>query len=324
MLARPFPRSRRSLASCSFKPVPAIKMLTAPILYNIFAFMIAATSAFALSPLCFPLARRLGAIDIPTDGRRMHKVPVPRAGGLGVFLAFVASAVIFFADDPILVPILSGGLVLVAAGLADDAYRISPYQKLAFQTGASAVAFLFGARAPMESPVASAAFSILWPVLLTNAFNLIDGLDGLCSRVAVFAALGLMLLGASPIAVSLAGALVGFLPFNLRPAKMFLGDTGALFAGFTLGVLSLQLTAKNEWRGMIIPILLIFALPIADTVFSVFRRLARGKSPFSPDREHFHHKLVDKGFSHGEASLLLSLLSLSLCAVGVMINEIFN
>jgi UDP-GlcNAc:undecaprenyl-phosphate GlcNAc-1-phosphate transferase len=299
-------------------------MITAPILYNIFAFMIAATSAFALSPLCFPLARRLGAIDVPSDGRRMHKSPVPRAGGLGVFLAFVLSSVIFFADDPILVPILSGGLVIVAAGLADDAYRISPYQKLAFQTGAAVVAYILGARAPMKSLVASAVFSVLWLVLLTNAFNLIDGLDGLCSRVAVFAALGLTILGSSPMAASLAGALAGFLPFNLRPAKMFLGDTGALFAGFTLGTFSLQLMAKNESAAMLPSILLIFALPISDTVFSILRRLAKGKSPFSSDREHFHHKLVDKGFSHGEASLLLSLLSLTFCAVGVMINEIFN
>ena len=299
-------------------------MLIAPILYNIFAFMIAATSAFALSPLCFPLARRLGAIDVPTDGRRMHKVPVPRAGGLGVFVAFVVSAVIFFADDPVIIPILSGGLVLVAAGLTDDAYRINPYQKLAFQTAAAAVAYIFGARAPMENVWSSVALSVLWLVFLTNAFNLIDGLDGLCSRVAVFAAIGLMLLGASPVAVALAGALAGFLPFNLRPAKMFLGDTGALFAGFALGVLSLELMANNKGTGTLLPVLLIFALPVSDTVFSVLRRIVKGKSPFSPDREHFHHKLVDKGLSHGEASLLLSLLSLALCAVGVMINEIFN
>lgn len=299
-------------------------MLTAPILYNIFAFIIAATSAFALSPLCFPVARRLGAIDIPTDNRRMHKSPVPRAGGLGVFVAFLIASVIFFADALILVPMLTGGLVIIAAGIADDAYRISAYQKLIFQILGAVVAFLFGARVYMGGFIGSAFISVIWLVLLTNAFNLIDGLDGLCSRTAIFASLGLLVLGSSPLAAVLAGALVGFLPFNLRPAKMFLGDTGAMFVGFTLGIISLDLVAKNKGAGTLLPVLLIFALPVSDTGFSVLRRIAKGKSPFSPDRGHFHHKLVDKGFSHGEASLLLSLLSLALCAVGVMINEILN
>lgn len=299
-------------------------MLTAPILYNIFAFIIAATSAFALSPLCFPVARRLGAIDIPTDNRRMHKSPVPRAGGLGVFVAFLIASVIFFADALILVPMLTGGLVIIAAGIADDAYRISAYQKLIFQILGAVVAFLFGARVYMGSFIGSAFISVIWLVLLTNAFNLIDGLDGLCSRTAIFASLGLLVLGSSPLAAVLAGALAGFLPFNLRPAKMFLGDTGAMFVGFTLGIISLDLVAKNKGAGTLLPVLLIFALPVSDTGFSVLRRIAKGKSPFSPDRGHFHHKLVDKGFSHGEASLLLSLLSLALCAVGVMINEILN
>lgn len=299
-------------------------MLTAPILYNIFAFMIAATSAFALSPLCFPLARKLGAIDIPADGRRMHKTPVPRAGGLGVFGAFLTASVIFFADDPILVPILSGALILVAAGMIDDVYRISPLQKLTFQIGSAMITFLFGVRAPVGNVVSSAILSVSWIVLVTNAFNLIDGLDGLCSRVAISSAIGLLLLGASPITAVLAGALAGFLPFNLRPAKMFLGDTGALFAGFALGALSLDLLSNDARTESVFAVLLIFALPLADTAFSVIRRLLKGKSPLSPDREHFHHRLVDKGFSHGEVSFLLSLLSLTLCAVGVMIFGILK
>ena len=207
----------------------------------------------------------------------------------------------------------------MAAGLVDDAYRISANQKLAFQIGAAVVAVVFGGDA-LAGKAVDYVMAVFWLILLTNSFNLIDGLDGLCSRVAIFAALALLALEASPVSIVLAGALIGFLPFNLRPAKMFLGDTGALFIGFTLGLLSLELTTKNKGIAMIIPLLLVFALPIADTVFSVLRRLAKGKSPFEADREHFHHKLVDKGFSHVEASFLLSLLSLALCAVGVMIS----
>lgn len=284
-----------------------------PVLYNIFSFLIAATCAFALSPLCFRVAVRLGAIDIPTDGRRMHTHPVPRAGGLSVFLSFAVTCALLLSDEPSLVPLLSGGLVILAAGLLDDIYRMSPWQKLILQTAAGAIASAFGGWA---FPV---GVSVLWLVFLSNAFNLIDGLDGLCARVAIFSSLGMLALGGSPVLWILAGGLVGFLPFNMRPAKLFLGDTGSLFVGFSLGVLSLDLASRGG-EGMTLPIVLIFALPAADTLFAVARRLVKGKSPFSSDREHFHHKLVDRGFSHGEASLLLSLLSLALSSIGVALG----
>ena len=279
-----------------------------PVLYNIIAFSIAAAGAFALSPLFCPLAARLGAMDVPTDSRRMHKRPIPRIGGLAVFIGFLLSVSIF--DNN--VALLSGALVIVSIGIVDDIYRISAYQKLIFQMIAAAVAISFGARAPIADGFISTAFSLAWLVVLPNAFNLIDGLDGLCARASLFAALALFAMSGSVAAVALAGAIVGFLPFNLRPAKIFLGDTGSLFVGFTLGVISLgSITTAKSFISM----LFVFALPLADTAYAFFRRISKGKNPFAPDREHFHHKLVDRGFSHKEASLLLSLVSLALCAI---------
>ncbi len=280
-------------------------------LYNIITFLIAATGAFALSPLLFPLSRLIGAIDIPTDSRRMHRKPIPRIGGLAVLVGFLTLVPLF--DNS--AALLSGALVIVSIGIVDDIYRIDAYRKLIFQAIAAAIAVSFGVRASIDNEILSVLFAFLWLIILPNAFNLIDGLDGLCSRSAIFSALALFALGRSIPALALAGALLGFLPFNLRPAKMFLGDTGSLFVGFALGVISFEALPKIN-----LSFFLIFFLPLADTAYAFLRRALKGKNPFSPDREHFHHKLVDRGFSHKEASLLLSLLSLSICAVGVAVN----
>lgn len=285
-------------------------------LYNIIAFSIAAAGAFALSPLCFPLSRLIGAIDVPTDNRRMHTSPVPRIGGLAVLGGFLITAPFF--DNG--VALLAGSLVIVSVGMIDDVYRIDAYRKLIYQIVAAAVAVFFGARVPIGNSFLSASFSLLWLIVLPNAFNLIDGLDGLCARVALFSALALFLLGGSPVAIALAGAIFGFLPFNLRPARLFMGDTGALFVGFALGVISLDAFSKISFEKGFIPIIFIFALPLADTAYAFLRRILKGKNPFSPDREHFHHKLIDRGFSHREASFLLSLVALALCSVAQAIR----
>lgn len=281
-------------------------------LYNLITFLIAATSAFALSPFLFPLAYRIGAIDVPSDSRRMHKTPTPRIGGLAVFGGFLVAAVLSPSGQ--IAALLSGGLVLVAIGLVDDVYRIDPYRKLAFQIIAAFVAVAFGANMSVGNGLLSAAVSVAWLVILPNSFNLIDGLDGLCVRVSIFASIGLFFISGSASALALAGALVGFLPRNLRPARMFLGDTGSLFIGFVLGVISLEAVAYDVSPAAL---LLIFALPLADTGFAFFRRILNGRNPFRPDREHFHHRLTDLGFSHREASLLLSLTALALCSIAV-------
>ena len=242
----------------------------------------------------------------------MHKKPTPRVGGIAVFGGFLIATVL-----DVSLPILVGGLVIISIGIIDDVYRIDAYRKLIFQITAAAVAVAFGARAPIGNSAISTVLSFLWLVVLPNAFNLIDGLDGLCARVALFAALALFVMNGSTAAIALAGAILGFLPFNLRPARLFLGDTGALFVGFALGVISLE---SITFPKGFFSIILIFLLPLADTAYAFLRRIAKGKNPFSPDREHFHHKLIDMGFSHRQASLLLSLAALALCSVALAIQ----
>jgi UDP-GlcNAc:undecaprenyl-phosphate GlcNAc-1-phosphate transferase len=277
------------------------------------AFSIAAICAFALSPLLFPIASGLGAIDIPSDSRRMHKKPTPRIGGIAVFGGFL-TAVLFSGSQ--IAAMLSGGIILVSIGLVDDIYRIDAYRKLVFQIIAAVTAVAFGVSVPAENRILSTIVSIAWLVILPNAFNLIDGLDGLCGRTALVSALALFFMGGSYPALALAGALLGFLPFNLHPARMFLGDTGSLFIGFALGVISLKAADGGASHAAIA---LIFALPLADMSFAFFRRILNGKSPFAPDRAHFHHKLVDRGFLHTEASMLLSLVALALCSLAILI-----
>jgi UDP-GlcNAc:undecaprenyl-phosphate GlcNAc-1-phosphate transferase len=211
---------------------------------------------------------------------------------------------------------LSGGIILVSIGLVDDIYRIDAYRKLVFQIIAAVTAVAFGVSVPAENRILSTIVSIAWLVILPNAFNLIDGLDGLCGRTALVSALALFFMGGSYPALALAGALLGFLPFNLHPARMFLGDTGSLFIGFALGVISLKAADGGASHAAIA---LIFALPLADMSFAFFRRILNGKSPFAPDRAHFHHKLVDIGFLHAEASMLLSLVALALCSLAILI-----
>ena len=244
----------------------------------------------------------------------MHSRPVSRLGGLAVFFGFLIAT-----TREISVSLALGGMVIISIGIIDDIYRIDAYRKLIFQGIAAALAVAFGARAAIGNATLSALLAFLWLVALPNAFNLIDGLDGLCARVAIFSSLALFVLGGSTYAVALSGAIVGFLPFNLRPAKMFLGDTGALFIGFSLGVISLDTLSKVPTPRGVLSVILIFALPLADTAHAFLRRAVKGKNPFSPDREHFHHKLVDRGFSHKEASLLLSIISLALCSIATAI-----
>lgn len=277
-----------------------------------------------------PVAARIGAIDVPRDERRMHTRPVARIGGVALFLAFLLGGEAFllfcrpfFTESTAHLArrVIFGGGVIVLGGLADDAYKLSPWQKLLFQTLAALVAAAFGATL-FDGWLGATGF-IFWCVLLSNAFNLIDGLDGLCTRVAAFCLVALLSLsGYEPLFVILLAALLGFLPLNLRPARLFLGDAGAMLLGFSLAVLSASVLRGSPSFISALSLSLVFALPLFDTSFAALRRMLRGKSPFSPDREHLHHRLVDGGLSHGRASLLLSLLGGGFSSLGALVFSV--
>lgn len=295
------------------------------IVYSIAAILCGFLLAFTLTPPVRVLAYRIGAIDVPTDGRRMHKKPIPRIGGLAIYLAFLLATALFGEYSPALGAIWIGGLLLVAIGVLDDVWRLPAWIKLLVQIGAAVISVgqgitleyinLFGHY--IDFGVFAIPVTILWIVGLTNAINLIDGLDGLACGVSAICCLSLvgviLVCGRDNsfalITAILFGCCVGFLPFNSNPAKIFMGDTGALFLGYAMAVISLEGVFKlHTVISFIIPIS-IFAFPLFDTASAFIRRISRGKSPFSADRGHLHHKLVDMGFTHKQCVTILYAIS---------------
>lgn len=306
-------------------------------IYSLCAVVCALLLGFALTPIVRVLAIKIKAIDIPTDNRRMHHKPIPRIGGLAIFLAFLITVVSFCKLDRSLMTILVGGGILVLLGMLDDIYRLNAFVKLAVQIVAALFAVsqgvtidfigLGGTYIPFG--IWSIPITVLWIVGLTNAVNFIDGLDGLACGVSIISSISLFLVmllsGSSPmhclITAILIGSCLGFMPFNINPAKIFMGDTGALFLGYTLSILSVVGIFKTDMvLAFFIP-LSIFGLPLADTSFAIIRRVAHRKSPFAPDRGHLHHRLIDMGFGQRQSVRLLYAVCAILGISAVMLTK---
>lgn len=296
-------------------------MLDHSFFYLIAAALCAGLISFTTTPLARVFAFKVGAVDVPKDERRMHNKPIPRLGGLAIFLGFSVAALAFCDFTPTLLSIYFGGLVIVVVGVLDDIFRLNAWVKFIVEI---AVAFipisqglsiefinLFGEYVVFgvfEIPI-----TILWIVGLTNAINLIDGLDGLSCGISVICSLSLLLcsilvldnFALTMLTAILAASCLGFLPFNSNPAKIFMGDTGALFLGYTLSVISISgLFKMHAVLSFMIPVS-IFALPLFDTIFAFVRRIASGHSPFRPDRGHIHHRLIDIGFNQKQTVYIL-------------------
>lgn len=310
--------------------------MNSTLIYSACALICAALLAYTLTPLVRVLAIKIKAIDVPTDGRRMHHKPIPRIGGLAIFLAFLITSIGFCRLDRELVTILIGGSALVLLGILDDVYRLNAFLKLAVQIVAALFAVSQGVTIDyicfFGKYVAfgnwAIPITVFWIVGLTNAVNFIDGLDGLACGVSAISSISLcltMLLSDSSVAHCLITALIaaaclGFLPFNANPARIFMGDTGALFLGYALSVLSVVGVFKSDMvLAFFIP-LSIFGLPLADTFFAVVRRLAHGKSPFAPDRGHLHHRLIDMGFGQKQSVRILYAVCAILGISAVMLT----
>jgi UDP-GlcNAc:undecaprenyl-phosphate GlcNAc-1-phosphate transferase len=274
-----------------------------------------------------------GLYDLPNE-RKIHKNPIPRLGGVAIWLCTILTFVILvlayyeYPSGNGLSGILVGGTIIFLLGLADDLYNLSPKFKLFVQIGAALIAFLLGVKIEfLNNPMGGVLWlgmftlpvTILWIVGISNAMNFIDGVDGLAGTVGIISAvtLGVVALSTtipSPVsalvAAILAGSLMGFLLFNFNPARIFMGDSGALFVGFTLATLSVVGVLKSIAVTMLLPVF-ILAAPILDISYSTIRRLAKGKSPFIADSEHIHHKLIDAGLSHNRTVLVFVLMTIS-------------
>ena len=302
--------------------------------------LVSVAVSFAMTPLVRSFAVKVGAVDVPRDNRRMHDHPIPRQGGLAIFLGFLVGVVLFGDLDRQVQGILLGSVIIVTVGAIDDIVPLPALLKFAVQIAAAGVAVAFGVRIEhIANPIFgsdtqyisfgawSIPITIFWIVGITNSINLIDGLDGLACGVSAISSLSILVislvLGQTNIAVLLAailGACLGFMPYNLNPAKIFMGDTGALLLGYVLSTISvIGLLKFYAVISFTVP-LLALALPIFDTCFAIVRRLLKGQNPMSPDRGHFHHRLIDMGFSQKQSVAVLYSISAVLGLSAVIIT----
>lgn len=289
-----------------------------------FAWGLALAIALVATPLVKELALRIGAVDVP-NARKVHRGVMPRLGGLAIYLSFVVGFLLFVPKTPIAWGIFLGGSVIALVGALDDRYQLSPKAKLLGQLVAAFVVVAFGLRVTFINLPFDDGFSIgwllsipvtiLWIVAVTNAVNLIDGLDGLAAGVSAIATATLLvvslLMGNTFVALLCAvllGATMGFLVFNFHPAKIFMGDTGALFLGFQLAVLSIMGFKQVTLFSYVIPMLLL-GVPLSDTFFAIVRRKLNKKPISAADKSHLHHCLLSLGMSHRGAVLTIYAIS---------------
>jgi UDP-GlcNAc:undecaprenyl-phosphate GlcNAc-1-phosphate transferase len=307
-------------------------------------FVLAALTSAILTPITIKLAYKVGAVDVPKDARRIHSKAMPRIGGLAFILGFFISIIYMLLTGGIdNTTNLSGffiGLAIIASvGFLDDVYQLKAWQKLIAQIVAAIIVIASGLRiCYINIPfltlyglndVLSIIITFGWIIGVTNALNLIDGLDGLATGVSAISTLALSVIfilngsGDLPLILTIAllGGLVGFLPYNFNPAKTFMGDVGSNSLGFILATVSMIGMAKTyTFMAIILPVV-ILGLPIFDTLFAIFRRVSHHKSIMEADRGHLHHKLIDAGLTQKQAVLVLYAVTAVLGILAVVILE---
>ena len=312
----------------------------------VWSFALAFLFAMSATQLAIRLAHRFKILDVP-GGRRKHARPIPRPGGVAIFAAFGLAIAVFWTIDvlsggPVLIPeevrsprfrlVVLAAIVSVLVGFFDDLVDLRARWQLLGQLVVAAIVVAAGVRIEfVNNPLVPAhvlvlgglavPLTFLWIVGMINALNFIDGLDGLAAGVSAIAAVCLGFIALTPninepfvawMEFALAGALIGFLIFNVHPAKLFLGTSGVTFVGTVLATLSIFGTAK------VAAALLVLGVPIIDTFYVIVRRLFERRPPFAPDRGHFHHRLLDVGLSHTRAVFLIYVITALLGAIALL------
>ncbi|AKI75613.1 UDP-N-acetylglucosamine:UDP-P N-acetylglucosaminyl-1-P transferase [Streptococcus pyogenes JRS4] len=305
-----------------------------------------------LTPLVRFLAFRVGAVDNP-NARRVNKVPMPTSGGLAIFMSFLVASLgliptaskgaMFFGQTyfSYILPVVIGATVITLTGFLDDLYELSPKLKMfGILIGAMIVwAFTdfkfdsfkipFGGPLLVFGPFLTLFLTVLWIVSITNAINLIDGLDGLVSGVSIISLMTMAIVSyfflpqkdffLTLTILVLIAAIAGFFPYNYHPAMIYLGDTGALFIGFMIGVLSLQ-GLKNSTAVAVVTPVIILGVPIMDTIVAIIRRSLSGQKFYEPDKMHLHHRLLSMGFTHRGAVLVVYGITMLFSLISLLLN----
>ena len=300
--------------------------------------------ALAATPLAIKLAPRIGAMDIPKDKRRMHSKPMPRFGGLAIFLACEAGIAIFLHKDPKALVILLGGLLIYAVGVVDDLKGIPAKLKFVLQSICAMIIYAGGIKIDfIKNPATyfsgvdeyiwfpgpvSFVITVIWVVGLTNTVNLIDGLDGLAAGVSCIAsaciAYSAFLSGQYTVALAMlavTGSTLGFLPFNFHPAKIFMGDSGSLYLGFMIAVISIFGSTKGATLIATIVPFLVLGLPIFDTAFAIIRRWVNGCPIMTADKGHLHHRIMNTGIGQRRTVLIMYCISAIMGMVAVLVVQ---
>ncbi len=302
---------------------------------TVYAFSAALLFSLAITPTIRWIAKKTGAMVYP-NSRSVHRKPVPHLGGVAIYLASVASMLIFPPDDRVaMYSVILGGLIMLIVGTIDDIKDLTPIQKLIGQVISALVVIWMGISIsfitnPFTGAVTMLGFlavplTVGWVVSFENLVNLADGLDGLAAGVSgitalvmVFAANKAGATGISTAAAALAGSVLGFLPLNFHPASIFMGDGGALYIGLALSVLSVQGFVKSAVFMSVLAPILAMMVPISDAAFAIIRRGLAGTGVARADRDHLHHRLLELGMSQRQAVLIIYVVSLGFGALGMV------
>ena len=289
------------------------------------ALLVAFILSILFTPLVGKLAFKLGATDKPNE-RKVHMKIMPRMGGLAIFLSFLITFLIFMPGFREYLPLLAGAIVIILIGVLDDIYELRAAPKFFGQILAALIIVLWGGLEvefinlpffvdTLNFGILSIPITILWIVAIINAINLIDGLDGLAGGVSTIALITIATMAlikgdifVASVALITIGSTLGFLKYNFHPAKIFMGDTGALFLGYIIAVLSLLGFKNVTMISLIVPII-ILGVPISDTFFAIIRRLVNKQPISAADKSHLHHCLLNLGFTHKQTVILIYALA---------------
>ena len=293
----------------------------------------------AIIPFVKKIALHIGAMDIP-NGRKVHKEPMPRLGGLGIYMGFLLGYILFGTMSIRMNAILIGSIIIIITGIVDDINPIPAKVKFLFQLIAASVVAFYGEILLkdlsafgfyIEFGVLSYPITILFIVAIINCINLIDGLDGLAAGLSsiYFMTIGIVIVGwmhtfdlDAMLTFIMLGATLGFLCHNFNPAKIFMGDSGSMFLGYIIAVIAL-LGFKNVTLTTLLAPICLLAIPIMDTSFAIIRRVVNKKPIDEPDKEHLHHQLLNLNLSHRNTVLIIYLVD-SLFAIAMLVYILYD
>ncbi|OFI06203.1 putative undecaprenyl-phosphate N-acetylglucosaminyl 1-phosphate transferase [Clostridium acetireducens DSM 10703] len=304
--------------------------------------ILAFTISFMLTPFVKKFAFHINVIDIPKGKRKIHKKPIPLLGGLAIYISFILTLIFKLGKlSNSELGIIIGATIILIGGFIDDKWDIKPLYKLLFQIAATIFLIFFGVKIKIiTNPFFtynqyinigcfSIPLTIIWVIGITNAFNLIDGLDGLAAGVALISSITILVIAllnqrneAAILMAILSGSILGFLPYNFNPASIFMGDTGSQLLGFLLASISIEGAIKSATAFAIAVPILALGLPIYDTLFAMIRRKINGKPIMQADKGHLHHRLLGLGLTQKQAVIIMYLVSAVLGSFAIIAMQI--